>query len=45
MDNSVRTYFEIGHASVGRSRPMLQLSLVDKGKGNKVFDTGKETDL
>ena len=30
MDNTVRIYFEIGHASVGRSRPTLQLSLVDK---------------
>jgi len=41
----VRIYCEIGHASVGRSRLTLQLSLVDKDGGCKVFDTGKETDL
>jgi len=41
----VRIYCEIGHVSVGRSRLTLQLSLVDKGEGSKVFDIGKETDL
>ena len=45
MDHTVRIYFEIGHASVGRSRPTLQLSLIDRDECNKVFDTGKETDL
>jgi hypothetical protein len=45
MDNTVRIYFEIGHVSVGRSRPTLQLLLVDKDEGNKIFGAGKETDL
>lgn len=41
----MRIYCDTGHASVGRSRLTLQLSLVGKDEGSKVFDTGKETDV